>query len=124
MGGVTKGSKLQTQLYVNKRADILNDAIRSAFAELSGAEFLWRSPLAENAYAEYWDGRFLEALRLGLHADDLRKFWPSGGPHWDALANITLPDHDQHGVLLVEGKSYVDEMLKGSPPTPGPGSTS
>jgi hypothetical protein len=39
-----------------------------------------------------------------------RKFWPSGGPHWDALAVAHGPDGDYLGPVLVEGKSYPGEM--------------
>jgi hypothetical protein len=122
--GESKGSKLQTQLYVNKRTSVLNDAIRGTFEELEDADFVWRSPLADNDYAEYWDGRFLAELGLGEHHEALKQFWPSGGPHWDALANVTLPEVPQPGVLLVEGKSYPNEMLKGSPVDPEVGSAS
>ena len=122
--GESKGSKLQTQLYVNKRPSVLGDAIRDLFEELAGADFAWRSPLTSGGYAEYWDGRFSSELGLGQHADALRMFWPTGGPHWDALANVMLPGTSEPGVLLVEGKSYPNEMLKGSPVDPKKGSPS
>jgi hypothetical protein len=43
-------------------------------------------------YAEHWDAAFLNRLDLEAHADALKRFWPSGGPHWDALAVVCLPD--------------------------------
>lgn len=115
-GAAYAGSQLQTQLYVNKRADQLDAAIRDAFGdELAGASFEWRSPLADDRYAEYWDPAFLKRLKLDDHVDALGTFWAKrGGPHWDALALVTQPGHEHPGVLLVEGKSYPDEMLKGS----------
>jgi hypothetical protein len=48
---------------------------------------------------------------LAHHARDLARFWPTGGPHWDALAVIYRPDATRPGVLLVEGKSYVAELF-------------
>jgi hypothetical protein len=114
-GAAYVGSQLQTQLYVNKRAAVLDDAIRTAFPELAHARFEWRSPLADDRYAEYWDAAFLKRLHLDDHVNALTKFWPSrGGPHWDALAVVRLPDEPHAGIILAEGKSYPDEMLKGS----------
>jgi hypothetical protein len=114
-GAAYAGSQLQTQLYVNKRTAKLDAAIRTAFASLSGAMFDWRSPLAGDHYDEYWDAAFLKRLELDEHVDAPARFWPRCGPHWDALAVVELPDAVRRGVLLLEAKSYADEMLKGSP---------
>ena len=114
-GAAYAGSQLQTQLYVNKRTEQLDDAIRAAFDDLATATFEWRSPLADDHYAEYWDAAFLKCLNLDQHVDALARFWPKrGGPHWDALALVALPGESGAGVLLAEGKSYPNEMLKGS----------
>src|SRR5580704_7100483 len=112
-GAAFAGSQLQIQLHVNRRTDQLDEAIRSAFRELRGATFQWRSPVAEDHYREYWDKAFLERLGLGHHAADLADFWPRGGPHWDALAAVTREGDTRPGVLLVEGKSYPNEMYGG-----------
>lgn len=48
--------------------------------------------------------------RLDHHATDLKQFWPTGGPHWDALAVIDLEGALRPGVLLLEGKSYPEEL--------------
>ena len=67
------------------------------------------SPLRAGGYKEFWDGRFL--LELGfpeLHGK-LSEWWPAGGPHWDALARLEFSE-GVAGVLLVEGKSYPEEM--------------
>jgi hypothetical protein len=114
-GAAYAGSQLQTQLYVNKRSTQLDAAIRAAFADLADASFQWRSPLADDHYAEYWDAAFLKRLQLDNYVDALARFWPArGGPHWDALALVTLPDDSTAGVVLAEGKSYPNEMLQGS----------
>lgn len=114
-GAAHAGSQLQTQLYVNKRTAQLDDAIRAEFPELGGVEFDWRSPLAADGYREYKDAAFLKAVGLEAHADALKAFWPASGPRWDALAVVNGPGATEPGVLLLEGKSYPDEMLKGSP---------
>jgi hypothetical protein len=110
-GAAFAGSQLQTQLYVNRRTDALDDAIRAAFSELAGATLEWRSPLAADSYREYWDKAFLNCLDLSDLAAKLPVFWPTGGPHWDALGLAHLPGDDQPGVLLVEGKSYPAELF-------------
>ena len=104
------GSQLQTQLYVNNRTEELNTAVRAEFSALTSATVDWRSPLASERYAEYWDKAFLDHVGLGHHAAELKGFWPTGGPHWDALAVVTMPGSDRPGVLLVEGKSYPPEL--------------
>src|SRR5947209_8154449 len=82
------GSQRYLQLYVNLHADALDDRVREAFSELSGASFDWRSPPASDGYREYWDRRFLDAVDQGQRADALARFWPRGGPHWDGLAVV------------------------------------
>jgi hypothetical protein len=91
-GAAYAGSQLQTQLYVNARAAELDASLRVEFPELAEAAFDWRSPLTGKNYAEHWDAAFLNRLDLEAHADALKRFWPSGGPHWDALAVVCLPD--------------------------------
>jgi hypothetical protein len=119
-GAAYAGSQLQTQLYVNRRGRQLDDAIRAEFPELADAEFDWRSPLTTDGYAEYWDKAFLERVGLAHHAADLKAFWPNGGPHWDALAIVTVPGSDRPAVLLGEGKSYPGELYgSGCQATPG-----
>jgi hypothetical protein len=122
-GAAFAGSQLQTQLHVNKRTGELDDAIREEFPELAGAAFEWRSPLAADGFAEYWDRAFLDRVDLGHHAADLKAFWPTGGPHWDALAVVKRPGSDRPGVLLGEGKSYPGELY-GSGCQAEPGSPS
>jgi hypothetical protein len=110
-GAAYAGSQMQTQLYVNVRTAQLDDAIRAEFPSLAGARLEWRRPLADAGFREYWDRAFLERVDLGQHAAELGSFWPTGGPHWDALAVVQRPDDQRPGVLLVEGKSYPDEFF-------------
>lgn len=125
-GSAYAGSQLQTQLYVNRRTQQLDEAIRNAFADLAGAILEWRSPRhprAEDGYREYWDTSFLKRLDLESLIGELPKLWPVGGPHWDALGAVHLPGDDRPGVLLVEGKSYPAELF-GSGTGAKPGSNS
>lgn len=122
-GAAFAGSQLQTQLYVNRRAEDLNASLYETFPDLVGRTIEWRSPLVGDRYAEYWDRGFLECVGLGHHAAELKAFWPTGGPHWDALAVVHTPDSERPGVVLAEGKSYPGELY-GSGCQAQPGSMS
>ncbi len=108
-----KGSQKHIQCYVNQCSDrkvfdhLILSASPSLLAETDG-RIEWVSPLAKNDYAEYHDGAFLQKLDLGDHVDALKGFWPSGGPHWDALAKVKTRSGD--GAIIVEAKSHLSEM--------------
>jgi hypothetical protein len=108
-GAAFAGSQLQTQLYVNRRTDQLNQSIQAALPELVGASIEWVSPIQVTGYREYQDRAFLDQLGLSAHAEHLPSFWPRGGPVWDGLARVTAAD-GRAGVLLAEGKSYPAEL--------------
>ena len=75
-------------------------------ARLPAAKHLeWLSPLADDDFAEYRDGSFLELLGLGALKSELAEFWPAGGPQWDALART-----DNGEILLIEAKAHIAEM--------------
>lgn len=119
-GAAYAGSQLQTQLYVNRRTAALDDAVRSGLPELAGARLQWRSPLADDAYREYYGTAFLDRLGLLEHTAALKAFWPARGPQRDALALVHEPGGTAPGVLLVEGKSYPGELhSSGCQATPG-----
>jgi hypothetical protein len=107
-GKAYAGSQRQIQFYVNEQPAILNRAIEEAF----GHQFRpkWVSPLKAERYREYKDLDFLEALGMGGQGEALKKFWPNGGPRWDALAVV---ESQSGGVLLVEAKSHLPEMYSG-----------
>lgn len=65
----------------------------------------WVSPLAEDNYAEYRDGAFLERLGLVHLTAPLKAFWPQKGPQWDALGMT------ETGPVLVEAKAHVREFF-------------
>jgi hypothetical protein len=99
----TRGSLKWIQRAVNEPSHL--DAL--IVPKLDGATRLsWRSPLANDAFAEYRDGTFLEKIESDALAEDLKLFWPNGGPQWDALATSDTGD-----VLLVEAKAHIDEVF-------------
>jgi len=66
----------------------------------------WRSPIASDDYAEYFDQEFLDRLGLANLKVPLTDFWPKSGPRWDALART-----DSNKFLLVEAKAYIEEAV-------------
>ena len=112
-GRAHKGSQLQIQIYVNRRADELSRAIVQATPELSNdsVRLQWVSPLEQDGFAEYQDESFLQALGLAKHTSSLRAFWPKRGPSWDALGTLDFPGRKfEKNVLLVEAKSHIAEV--------------
>ena len=65
--------------------------------------------MEEDCFAEYRDRFFLRAVGLQHLAPSLKAFWPRRGPCWDGLARIETAAA-LSGVVLVEAKSYPEEM--------------
>lgn len=97
------------QFFVNDQPETLNSAIRQAAGIAPSIEIHWRSPLADDEFAEYFDQSFLDRLPIVPPKKRLLDFWPSGGPHWDGLAITSNKD-----VILVEAKANIVELA--SPP--------
>jgi hypothetical protein len=89
---------------VDSRQQGLAQAIGRALPDLSTQRLRWVSPVQRDDYREFHDGAFLDAVGLGSHRSALRRFWPAGGPRWDALATTS-----QEGVVLVEAKAHLGE---------------
>ncbi len=110
-GRAWAGSQRQIQTYVNERSE---DSSRAMLLLMRGRDVTpgvtlrWVSPLAAPNYDEYRDEEFLSAVGLSQHAPALHKFWPRGGPCWDALA--CFDGKTGTGLLMVEAKSHVSEM--------------
>lgn len=98
-----RGSLRWIQQLVNQYPHVLNESIGIGPVE-------WRSPLADDGFAEYRDQAFLDRLGILLPKRQLKDFWPSGGPQWDALGRASCG-----AIVLVEAKAHVSELL--SPPT-------
>lgn len=106
-----RGSKLQVQIYVNRKSGQLSEAVLDALPSLASrtTKLAWVAPLEHEGFAEPQDVAFLRAVGYEDLAPELASFWPTRGPVWDALALAVLPS-GRPGVVLVEGKSYPDEL--------------
>lgn len=105
-----KGSQYQLQQYINSHESELNGPISNKLG-IPIQSIEWKSPLASDSYKEFQDRQFLDALGIAEKLwPELRKFWPKGGPIWDALA-IYNGKNGSSGVILVEAKSHLGEMV-------------
>ena len=112
-GQAYKGSQRHIQTYVNQHAEKLNEQILKSFSslELLNPKIIWVSPLKEKGYKEYQDEEFLEAIGLEHLHNQLKNFWPKGGPVWDALATVEIVGNSTcKEVILVEAKSHPEEI--------------
>ncbi len=109
-----RGSKLQVQIYVNRRPGDLSQTVLAALPTLAERtrKLCWTAPLEHERFAEPSDEQFLRAVGYGDLADQLSSFWPARGPVWDALAVAVLPS-GRPGIVLAEGKSYPGEFHGG-----------
>jgi hypothetical protein len=98
----TKGSLRWIQYLVNQHPSVLESGVGIAAID-------WRSPRADDGYAEYRDQEFLERLRITPPKRSLHDFWPSRGPQWDALGRAASGE-----IVLIEAKAHISELL--SPP--------
>jgi hypothetical protein len=91
---------------VNERTDVLNFHVRQTLHLAANDPIEWLSPIAEDAFAEYYDEAFLERLKVAPILTPLHEFWPESGPRWDGLART------QSGkLIIVEAKAYVEEAV-------------
>ena len=101
-----KGSLKWIQYILNDHPNILDSSISKFLPDSHNQPIEWLSPLADDDYAEYKDQTFLDLLEIKLTKKELKDFWPSQGPQWDALATF-----GDDGVILVEAKAHINEML-------------
>lgn len=112
-GRAYAGSQLQLQIYGNRRVRELSQKIIQGLPSLASLDpcLHWVSPLENERFAEYQDTAFLKACGFEHLSSDLRKFWPRGGPVWDALARVEYGEvNTGKGVILVEAKSHPPEI--------------
>jgi hypothetical protein len=93
----SKGSLRWIQTLVNDYPEVLG-------AALNCGSLIWRSPLARDDFAEYWDQSFLDLLNVGKLTRSLPSFWPRSGPRWDAFGR-----NDDGALVLVEAKAHIKE---------------
>ncbi len=100
-----RGSLKCIQNLINNSPSYINSLIAEKFKELGEEEIFWTSPLKNDDYAEYRDHSFIEKIGLIPNKIQLSKFWPKGGPQWDALAKTASGK-----VILVEAKANIPEI--------------
>ncbi|MEX2048509.1 MAG: hypothetical protein WEB90_02930 [Gemmatimonadota bacterium] len=101
-----RGSLKWIQHLVNDRADEFGVAVAEASGGQISTPISWRSPLRSDHFAEYRDNDFLERVGVDLTRRSLQKFWPRGGPQWDALG-VTARGEP----ILVEAKANIPEVI-------------
>jgi hypothetical protein len=101
-----RGSQRWLQIAVNRKPEILLDALRRGGAVAPLAPVTWCSPLECEDFVEYRNGKALE--KAGITPASLKKplqeFWPARGPVWDAVG-ITSEGRS----LFLEAKAHIPE---------------
>lgn len=105
-GVATSRSRRWLQVLVNRRPDLIDPLVHRAVAAPPGATVDWLSPLAFDDYAEYSDSDFIGRLKCADLQVPLERFWPRGGPEWDALARTT-----DGRLMIIEAKAHIPEIV-------------
>jgi hypothetical protein len=100
-----RGSLKWIQILLDRNPQLLTDAIRTTGQLPSTWDVRWLSPRKDDEWSEYRDNGFLIQLGLSRLIPQLEKFWPRGGPQWDALGKA-----NDESVVLVEAKAYPGEL--------------
>jgi hypothetical protein len=101
----TRGSLRWIQKLVSSKAVVFEAELRVAGILADHETVTWLSPREEDDWAEYRDGDFLQLLGLERLGADLKGFWPSRGPQWDALGLTSMGRP-----VLVEAKAHLGEL--------------
>lgn len=101
----TRGSLRWIQRLVSSKTLVFEDELRTAGILADQETITWLSPREEDDWAEYRDGDFLRLLGLERLGPDLKGFWPSRGPQWDALGLTS-----EGRPVLVEAKAHLAEL--------------
>ena len=100
-----RGSQRWLQLVVNRCPEIIDRAIGEAIGLGQDEMIEWLSPLESDCFREYKDQAFLKRLCIDPQSQQLKDFWPRGGPVWDGLAKTSCGRH-----LLIEAKANIPEF--------------
>jgi hypothetical protein len=112
-----RGSRRGMCEWVNRNPAELESYFASwpCFRELRAHGSLeWLSPLKAACYREVRDGLWAEAGLPRPSPQDVG-WWPRRGPQWDGVAIVRGAGGTTRGVLLVEAKSHLAELV--SPPS-------
>lgn len=103
-----KGSKRCLQVYLSERREILEEEIRKKWGKVQSIEWLGPKMVeGEWDWKELAGNSFWKALRIDPQRT--RDFWPARGPHWDAVAKLTLTSGSDHYILF-EAKANISEF--------------
>lgn len=100
------GSQRWLQVAVNRRPQLLADALIKSGAISSGGSVTWTSPLETDQFCEYRDSAAL--LRAGVkHLNSpLKAFWPNRGLVWDGIGVTS-----EGSPLFLEAKAHIPESV-------------
>jgi hypothetical protein len=100
------GSQRWLQVAVNRKPQLLLGTLQRSGAIPPRASVTWCSPLENENFQEYRDGKALEKAGIvpGSLKKGLQEFWPARGPVWDAVG-ITSEGHP----LFLEAKAHIPE---------------
>ena len=92
------------RVLINQKSDLIDQQLNANFG-WNDEKIDWKSPLAADDYAEYYDESFLHLLGVSPR-ESLKDFWPSSGPRWDGLGAT------QSGkIILIEAKAHIAEIV-------------
>ncbi len=101
---ITTRSEHWLRVLINQKPNVINQQLNGNFG-WDNEKIDWKSPLAKDDYAEYYDESFLHLLGVSPR-ESLKDFWPSSGPRWDGLG-VT-----QNGkIILIEAKAHIAESV-------------
>jgi hypothetical protein len=100
-----RGSQRWLQIAVNRKKDLLLNALHSSGAIAVTSSITWFSPI-EQEFEEYRDNEALKKVNIdpALLKTPLAEFWPARGPVWDGLG-VTSEGQS----LFVEAKAHISE---------------
>ena len=109
------GSQRWIQVAINRRPDVVREALQRANAITVSTAIQWTSPLESEQCCEYRDETALQKAGIAsLATRPLNAFWPPGGPVWDAIGRTS-----DGAAVFVEAKAHIPEAVSpGSRATP------
>jgi len=100
----TAGSQRWLQVAVNRKRELLLNALGRSGAISNRATVTWCSPLEVENFREYRDGAALAKAGIKNLTTPLSAFWPPRGPVWDAIGYTS-----EGTPLFVEAKAHIPE---------------
>jgi hypothetical protein len=99
------GSQRWLQIAINRKPELLLNALRRSAAIGQRASVTWKSPLEADSFREYRDRTALVKAGISDLRLPLDSFWPSRGPVWDAIGISS-----ESRPLFIESKAHIPEI--------------